>query len=687
MKKLYQKLNNKIRAPMQLTNVTTTDKILIVDDTRTIVHLLTMILKKEGFEVFTASSGEEALELLQNISVDTILLDIQMGKGIDGFETCKLIKQNEQIKDIPVIFLTAFDDLNTKLKGFEVGGVDFLAKSFDKTEILTRVKNQTNLYKLQTGLKRGLAYIRAILDAQKQLIAIFDSQLRLENYNRSFEEIIKPGYDFSLTAKLTAYDRYAIPEDDKSFLDLLSKSEEFKAGIKGVDGIFSLEMSEAKVLNEIKIILTISDITVHEKAKRQELELLKYKERYHNTQQQDAFKKQKKIIKDDVSHLLKNGWSFDSYYKPLDILSGDTLGAIKVSQDRYIFYIVDAMGKGLSASVTSIQSTSFINNSIERASEHSDFELEKIVSSFCSFIRKQLLEDELLCIAFVDLDINSQTIKVANYGMPPLLIEKNGSVERIKPNNPPIMSFLSTENIDVVTLDNVSKIAIYSDGLNESKTKEGNPYSKYIEDDFENSILMRQLLRKFESRVDSLDDDMTLIFISQISKKEVVFEQKVEISSKLAEVIKLNNEIEEILSSAGIDERETSETQLVFSELLMNAFEHGALCLTPDEKQRLIEEGTYEEFLESFDTYEITKKIAVEITISNTKNNQKILEIGIEDPGKGFKFSEALKTIYVENNDRFSGRGIWMTNYITDGVFFSETGNKTTFFKTIKTYG
>jgi DNA-binding response OmpR family regulator/serine phosphatase RsbU (regulator of sigma subunit)/anti-sigma regulatory factor (Ser/Thr protein kinase) len=659
-------------------------KVLIVDDTKTIVQILTMILKKEGFEVFTASSGEEAIELLQNISVDTILLDIQMGKGIDGFETCKILKYNSKTKDIPVIFLTAFDDLETKLRGFEVGGVDFVAKSFDKTEILTRVKNQTKLFKLQNSLKSGLAYIRAILDAQKHFIAIFDSRLNLENYNRSFEQAFDPQPDFRINSKLIQYDGSPSVQNDEMIFELLSKGVDFKSLIKGVDGIYAFELTQAEVLNETKKILTISDITAHETAKRQELELLRYQERYHNTQQQDAFRKQKKIIKDEVSHLFKNGWLFDSYYKPLDILSGDTLGAIKLTEDRYLFYIVDAMGKGLSASVTSIQSTSFINNSIERAIEHSDFSLDAIVRSFCHFIQKQLLEDELLCVAFMDFDIKSESMRIANYGMPPILIEKNNEIESIKPNNPPIMSFLATDAIDEVSLSHISKIAMYSDGLNESPTKEGKPYSKHIEADFKNSVLMRQFLRAFEGKVSKLDDDITLIFISTISSKEDIYSKKIEIDSKLSDVIWLNKEIEQMLDRIEINERDLSEALLVFSELLMNAFEHGALNLSPAEKQRLIEDDSYEEFLAKIDSSRVIKKIEVELTVSKTKIGRLMLEIGIKDPGSGFEFSEALKTIYVEENDKYSGRGVWMANDIMDGIFFSETGNKTTFFKTIR---
>jgi DNA-binding response OmpR family regulator len=69
-----------------------------------------------------------------------ILLDIQMGSGMDGFEVCKLLKYNPKTKDIPVMFLSTFDELETKLKGFEAGGVNFIAKSFDKTEVIIRAR-------------------------------------------------------------------------------------------------------------------------------------------------------------------------------------------------------------------------------------------------------------------------------------------------------------------------------------------------------------------------------------------------------------------------------------------------------------------------------------------------------------------------------------------------------------------
>jgi DNA-binding response OmpR family regulator len=112
---------------------------LVVDETKTIVHPLTMMLKKRGLRYFRCLAAK-ALELLQNITVDMILLDIQMGSGMDGFEVCKLLKYNPKTKDIPVMFLSTFDELETKLKGFEAGGVNFIAKSFDKTEVIIRAR-------------------------------------------------------------------------------------------------------------------------------------------------------------------------------------------------------------------------------------------------------------------------------------------------------------------------------------------------------------------------------------------------------------------------------------------------------------------------------------------------------------------------------------------------------------------
>jgi two-component sensor histidine kinase len=202
--------------------------------------------------------------------------------------------------------------------------------------------------------------------------------------------------------------------------------------------------------------------------------------------------------------------------------------------------------------------------------------------------------------------------------------------------------------------------------------------------DFAESMLLRQFIRKFESRVGEVDDDLTLIYISKLSDSGKLYCDRISITANMTDIIKAGNEMERMLNDAGLNEKESSETLLVFTELLMNAYEHGTLKLTPEEKQRLIEDDAYDEFLLSSRCEERKNSIIVDLCVFKTKDDKEMLKISIEDPGSGFEFSEVFKTIYVGNTAKYSGRGVWMASDMTDGVFFSETGNKTTFFKTVK---
>jgi two-component system sensor histidine kinase/response regulator len=120
------------------------DKILIVDDNLTNLEIAQKFLNLANYLVFTAKSGFEALELIKNHKPELILLDIMM-PGLTGFDVCKIIKSNIDTADIPVIFLTALNQSDDLLKGFELGAVDYITKPFSKNIFLTRVKNQLEL--------------------------------------------------------------------------------------------------------------------------------------------------------------------------------------------------------------------------------------------------------------------------------------------------------------------------------------------------------------------------------------------------------------------------------------------------------------------------------------------------------------------------------------------------------------
>ena len=115
--------------------------ILVVDDIPTVSEYLELILKKEGYQVSTVTSGEAALAFMSETMVDLILLDIMM-EGIDGFETCRRLKQDEVCRHIPVIFVTAKNDPEDIVTGFNLGAVDFLVKPLRKEDVCARVGTQ-----------------------------------------------------------------------------------------------------------------------------------------------------------------------------------------------------------------------------------------------------------------------------------------------------------------------------------------------------------------------------------------------------------------------------------------------------------------------------------------------------------------------------------------------------------------
>ncbi|MBE0673505.1 MAG: response regulator [Bacteroidales bacterium] len=122
-------------------------KILAVDDHPVNRRLLEGILAKE-YDIITAANGADALAICTNESIDLVLLDIMMPE-MDGYEVCERIKANLNTKHIPVIFLTAKTETKDIVKGFDVGGVDYVTKPFKKVELLARVKTHIELKTLR----------------------------------------------------------------------------------------------------------------------------------------------------------------------------------------------------------------------------------------------------------------------------------------------------------------------------------------------------------------------------------------------------------------------------------------------------------------------------------------------------------------------------------------------------------
>ena len=116
--------------------------ILIVDDTESNIDILLELLN--SYDVLVALDGSSAIEIANEDEIDLILLDIMMPE-MDGFETCRVLKESDKTKDIPIIFITAKSDDDSIDKAYEIGGVDYVTKPFRPRELLTRVETQLKL--------------------------------------------------------------------------------------------------------------------------------------------------------------------------------------------------------------------------------------------------------------------------------------------------------------------------------------------------------------------------------------------------------------------------------------------------------------------------------------------------------------------------------------------------------------
>ncbi|HWQ08316.1 MAG TPA: hybrid sensor histidine kinase/response regulator [Holophaga sp.] len=140
--------------------------ILIVDDNPANLDLLAQILRTRGYRTRAVPSGAMAIESIRLAPPDLVLLDIKM-PGMDGYETCQAIKADPDLREIPVIFISALDDAWDKVRAFQVGGVDYLTKPLYAEEVLVRVRHQVLLQRMKQEL---VAHARSLEDANMKLL-------------------------------------------------------------------------------------------------------------------------------------------------------------------------------------------------------------------------------------------------------------------------------------------------------------------------------------------------------------------------------------------------------------------------------------------------------------------------------------------------------------------------------------
>ncbi len=205
--------------------------ILIVDDTPANISVLLEALEQHGYKVLVARDGDSALEQAGYARPDLILLDVMM-PGIDGFETCRRLKQADETQGIPVIFMTALAETEDKVRGFAAGGVDYVTKPFQQEEVMARVRTHLTLERL----RHRLATANERLEQQ-----VAERTAELSEANHTLEQTLNEVR--TLKDRLAAENVY-LQEEIKSshdFDEIIGESELLRATLRKVEQVASTD--------------------------------------------------------------------------------------------------------------------------------------------------------------------------------------------------------------------------------------------------------------------------------------------------------------------------------------------------------------------------------------------------------------------------------------------------------------
>lgn len=219
-----------------------TPQILIVDDISVNVEIIRGIVEYEGYEALCALSVSEAIDLMKETMPSLILSDLSMPE-IDGLQFCRMVKSNPKTKDIPFVFISVMDTSEEKERAFLAGAVDFIPKPFERVEVIMRVQNHLNNYRMKQEMKNYNRMMHTLVEDQKKqieqeqryMISALIKVLKTLDYS-AYRHLQNVGYNCRLLAQGLQF----LPEYEKEITEEFVETIEVAAKIYDIGNILAM---------------------------------------------------------------------------------------------------------------------------------------------------------------------------------------------------------------------------------------------------------------------------------------------------------------------------------------------------------------------------------------------------------------------------------------------------------------
>lgn len=441
---------------------------------------------------------------------------------------------------------------------------------------------------------------------------------------------------------------------------------------KGVDRFVPKPFDFSQLIRTLGAVAAeVANRRLGEQHREQEVELLRYRDAYNALQQESARRKERHVVRHDLKHRILTGakgvrWAINVAYAPHDIMCGDGYSVRRLFDGRQLIFLVDAMGSGMSASLTAMLTTSFINYQVDHLHLWRSFTLQALLGRFQEYLSSVLLEEEVLSCGFLLVDLEREVIETALFALPPVLLRMlDGTVKRVPGGNPPLASYPTPVRLGSISLRDAANLLVMTDGVTDALLRKGGCYREVLEQDFRAAPTLKAVMRGFAAATlgESLDD-LTVLHLRRLDfPPQWRWSGTPELS--LDGLGRLIGEFRGALVGAtAVAETTLDEVELILTEALTNAYEHGCLAIDRQEKLDLLTTGEFEAALSTRVPHP-----GAAITLTATLwcgAQQPLLLLEVQDSGPGLS-TEAIDAAIAPAS--LNGRGLKMIARHCDSLF------------------